>query len=328
MRLLLVEGDDRIRECIAGVLRARFGESAVTLAGNLADAARLALGEFDLVLTEWRLPDATGAPVVETLRRRGAGAVIVVTEANVGAVAAEAVLCGAADYIVRHGDYLVTLPLVIEKNLAFDKLRKERDALHRQLRDQKETLEELLRSLAAAAATDHLTGLYNRRQFARELERVHSDADRGDCDLACVMLDMDGFKIVNDTFGHQTGDAALQLAAQVIRESLRRMDVAARYGGDEFVLLLPRTGAEEAHAVAERICHAYRQALLAGAIPSLVESVRASPPGRSLGLCFGVATVFEDRPIDADHLVAAADSALYEAKRNRAPDRGTVRVAV
>lgn len=306
LRLLVVEGDAEVRRAMSTVLRARYGEDQVQAVATLAEAVPARVSGSDLVLTEWHLPDACGAEVLETLRARGAGAIVVVTAANSGAVATEAVLCGATDYIVRHGDYLVTLPLVVEKNLALDKLRRERDALHRQLKEQNETLEHLLRSLEEAASTDALTGLYNRRHFARLIEQMYANSVRTGTDLACVMLDMDHFKPLNDTQGHQAGDRALVTAARVMEQNLRRMDAAARYGGDEFVLLLPGTHAEEALGVARRIQHAY------------VEQMRllgvADVP---VGMSFGVATLHRDQPVSADHLVALADRALYEAKRRR-----------
>lgn len=304
LSVLLVEGDPAIRQAMANVLEAKFGIGSVTCVDTLAAAVALRLADFDLVLTEWRLADASGPAVIEALRGNGAAGVVVVTESNVGAAAVEAILCGASDYIVRHCDYLVTLPLVVEKNLAFERLRRERDTLHRQLREQNETLEHLLHSLEEAAATDPLTGLYNRRHFAVELERMYDNARRAGEDLSCVMIDMDGFKLLNDTYGHQAGDAALVTTAQTVRDNLRKMDAAARYGGDEFVLLLPRTDVLVATAVARRIRDAYQAEMRS-------RGFTTSP----LGMSFGVASVTADGPGTADELVASADAALYRAKR-------------
>src|SRR6185436_6180964 len=107
--------------------------------------------------------------------------------------------------------------------------------------------------LEQMAATDPLTGLYNRRHFARVLEQLFAEAQRYDKDLACVMIDLDGYKQLNDTYGHQIGDQLLTMAGKVITANMRRMDIAARYGGDEFVLLLPQAGVEEANNAATRI---------------------------------------------------------------------------
>lgn len=322
LRLLLIEGDADVRHSITTVLSGRFGDNSVEAVDSLSPALTLPLHDFDLVLTDWRLADANGPVVLEKLRSGGAHAIIVVTEANVGAVAAEAVLCGAVDYVVRHRDYLSTLPLVIEKNLAVDRLRRERDMLHQRLIEQNDRMELLLKSLEEAAATDPLTGLYNRRHFSRILDQFFADAMRGGTDLSCVMIDMDGFKGINDNFGHQAGDDALVEAARIIRANLRKMDAAARYGGDEFILLLPRTDAVDAASVGRRIRNAYVQSMNERGYAQL-----------QLGMSFGVATIGTNRPPTADALVAAADLAQYRAKRrgrdsifistNANPDKAT-----
>lgn len=306
LSLMIVESNHGLRQSIAGVLRSRYGPNAVAMAGTLAEAAAMDLSKYDLVLTEWRLEDAVGPQVLDTLRSAGTNSIIVITGSSPGATAAaaDAINCGAVDFVVRHSDFLFTLPLIIEKNIAVARLRTERDALHRQLVEQNETLEQLLQSLEEAAATDPLTNLNNRRQLSSELERLFASAQRSNEDLSCVMLDMDGFKQLNDTFGHQTGDAALVTTANVIRENLRKMDVAARYGGDEFVLLLPRTDAVHAAAVARRIRDAYTQEMHARGFTSL-----------PLGMSFGVASVHGDHAESGDQLIASADSALYRAKK-------------
>jgi diguanylate cyclase (GGDEF)-like protein len=123
------------------------------------------------------------------------------------------------------------------------------------------------------------------------------------------MIDLDSYKKLNDTYGHQVGDQLLMLAGRVITANKRAMDVAARYGGDEFVLLLPHTSGEEAATVAQRIRE---------------EFFRASAVllKRDLGVTMsvGIGSLRTNRPVGADQLVALADAALYCAKdagRNR-----------
>lgn len=303
-QLLLIEGDQGHRETAGTALRDSHGGWLVTDVPTLADALGRRISDFDLVLSEWTLPDARGSAVLDALRAHGARGVVVLTDANVPAVAAEAVRSGATDYLVRHKGYLSTLPLAVEKNLAAARLRAEHDALQRQLQEQNETLSELMKSLESAAATDPLTSLYNRRHFAVVLDQLFADAERAGTDLTCVMLDMDGFKQLNDNFGHQSGDAALILAASEITANLRKGDVAARYGGDEFVMLLPRAASLDGASVARRIADAYNSEMSA-------RGYRKLP----VGMSFGVASVSCDRPSKPDALVAAADAALYRAKR-------------
>src|SRR6185436_8490569 len=121
------------------------------------------------------------------------------------------------------------------------------------LSDKNSKLEASLRRVEQMAATDPLTGLYNRRHFGKVLEQLFAETQRYEKDLSCVMIDLDGYKQLNDTHGHQLGDQLLVMAGKVISANLRRMDVAARYGGDEFVLLLPQASTEEASHAAARI---------------------------------------------------------------------------
>ena len=123
------------------------------------------------------------------------------------------------------------------------------------------------------------------------------------------MIDLDGYKQLNDHFGHQVGDQLLQMAGKIISASMRRTDVGARYGGDEFVLLLPHAGCEEASAVAQRIRDEVRQAT--ALLLRRTEGVTMS---------IGIASIYTNNPVHADQLVALADAALYRAKdagRNR-----------
>jgi diguanylate cyclase (GGDEF)-like protein len=172
--------------------------------------------------------------------------------------------------------------------------------------------------LEELAATDPLTGLYNRRHFGRVLEQLFSEASRYSDDLACVMIDLDGYKPINDKFGHAVGDQLLVVAAKVISANMRRMDVAARYGGDEFVLLLPRANGDDAATVAERIREEYQ-----------VASAAVLQREQGVTMSVGIVALRTGRPSRPDQLVTQADAALYQAKaagRNRSivlPDLAT-----
>ena len=178
-------------------------------------------------------------------------------------------------------------------------------------------LEKSLKKLEEVAATDPLTGLYNRRHFGRVLEQLFSEAQRYDTDLTCIMIDLDGYKQLNDTYGHQIGDQLLVVASKVISANMRKMDVAARYGGDEFVLLLPRASVEESAGVAQRIRDEFRQA-----------SAILLRRNEGVSMSIGVASTKCDTPAGTEQLIAAADAALYRAKaagRNRVVlSQGTV----
>jgi diguanylate cyclase (GGDEF)-like protein len=148
------------------------------------------------------------------------------------------------------------------------------------------------------ATRDSLTGLANRRLFDESLQREVARAERLTTPVSLLVLDVDHFKQVNDTYGHQTGDAVLREVADALVANTKNYDVAARYGGDEFVVLLPGCHRGDAMRVAERVRSGIARAV--GEAPVTVSA--------------GVATV-PDNASDAERLMAAADAALYEAKR-------------
>ena len=152
-----------------------------------------------------------------------------------------------------------------------------------------------------AAFTDHLTGLANRRRFERQLEREVGRVQRFEHPFSLLMIDIDSFKTLNDTFGHDAGDEAIRRISKVLREGTRGIDLAARIGGEEFAVLLVETSKVGGFEVAERL----RAAIKALEIPK-AGHVTAS---------FGVAECPGDAQTAAD-ILKAADIALYEAKRN------------
>jgi diguanylate cyclase (GGDEF)-like protein len=168
--------------------------------------------------------------------------------------------------------------------------------------------------LQALATTDDLTGLANRRHFSSQLERELALARRHQAPLSLLILDLNDFKSINDTYGHQCGDTCLQAVAQAIRARLRATDCAARIGGDEFALILPHTRKQQARRLAD----------------SLAETISNwLPPPLQLSAAIGISAITPSIPAGsgrADDLLLEADRLLYEAK-NRRPknDRPTTR---
>ena len=156
----------------------------------------------------------------------------------------------------------------------------------------------LLDEIERLATRDSLTGLANRRLFDESLRREAARSQRLGSPLSLLVLDVDHFKQVNDSYGHQTGDDVLCEVADALVTNTKNFDVAARYGGDEFVVLLPGCSREDAIGVAQRVRN------------EIARRVGEAP----VTISGGIATM-PDNAADAERLMAAADAALYEAKR-------------
>ena len=154
------------------------------------------------------------------------------------------------------------------------------------------------------ARTDPLTGLWNRMHFGEQLTRILAEADRFDHPVSLVLMDIDHFKKVNDTWGHEAGDAVLKQVARVLQDGVRAVDICVRYGGEEIAMLLAQTDSAHAVEVAERL----RTRI--GAAP-----VKHGPAEIHVTASFGVATYPETVKV-RDQLFPAADKALYIAKHD------------
>lgn len=172
--------------------------------------------------------------------------------------------------------------------------------LFEEIKQEKHKLEKL-------AITDYLTGLYNNRYFFHRLEEEFEKARRYNTPVSCIMIDLDHFKSINDTFGHRKGDGVLRELGQLLRKNTRKGDIIARYGGEEFIMLLPHTDREGAIKEAERLRH-------------LISSNRFKILDQPLTASFGISTWPHSEIKNPDDLITVADNALYMAKnqgRNR-----------
>ncbi|MGE5589886.1 MAG: GGDEF domain-containing protein [Bacillota bacterium] len=172
----------------------------------------------------------------------------------------------------------------------------------RRLSDAHEQLQEYAREKGRQAVTDGLTGLFNHTHLQERLEEELRRAERYDHHVSLVMLDIDQFKAYNDSFGHLQGNGVLKQVADTLRGAVRASDLVARYGGDEFAVILPETDTEEALAMAERIRER---------VDSLGIEVT---PGDRIPVSLGVAT-FPQHGRTRTELVERADQALYRVKR-------------
>jgi diguanylate cyclase (GGDEF)-like protein len=292
-RVLVADDEEDARAALVLTLENEYEISTATDGQGAVDAARAE--HPDLVLMDVFMPHVDGLQALERLRADPATAdipVIFVSAGGDDTVKARSFDLGAVDYL--------------QKPFSDRELRARVERTLRLARSQT--------ALRELAQTDPLTGLANLRAFRARLDDELKRARRYGTPLTCVMADMDQLKPVNDEYGHTTGDRAIAAVASVIASELRETDFGARYGGDEFVLLLPHTTAEDGRVLAERICARLRDS-------TFEASGRPVPLGASFGVACLPQGVADATP---EVLVRAADAALYRAKR---AGRGRVAVA-
>lgn len=156
------------------------------------------------------------------------------------------------------------------------------------------------------AIVDALTGLFNRRYILERFNEEMTRAKRLKKDLACIMIDIDNFKTINDTYGHLVGDKTLREVSDILKNSIRTYDIAGRYGGEEFLIILPDTPFEDALSLAERIRTNIKEALIAQSDLT---------PAIPVTISLGVATMI-GKDISIDNMIKKADDGLYMAKNS------------
>ncbi|MCH8146937.1 MAG: diguanylate cyclase, partial [Planctomycetes bacterium] len=207
------------------VARARSVEGGEALIKN--ESPKILLCDFDL-------PDGTGVDLCKSARKfsdRSSCYLMLISSSTSCDLSAEVLNAGADDYLKK--------PVIHDELISRVRVGMRMSCMHEQLR--------------AAAVTDGLTGLYNHDHFNRLLESEMERSRRYGNPLALIMVDMDHFKAINDAYGHLAGNATLEAVAKVIRAGIREIDTPARFGGEEFTIILPEARAVDAIQVAERI---------------------------------------------------------------------------
>ncbi len=237
----------------------------------------------------------------------------------------ELVTLGVDDVLVRVPGYLDQVPAAAAKiaarrgssRTAHTEERRiaELKAMLQLISEENRQLHTLIDRLETMALSDPLTGLANRRAMQGRLEEEFAASVREGHDVTMMMIDVDGLKGVNDRLGHATGDELITLVAKTLIDGSRRSDITCRVGGDEFVIILPRTKRANARPVAERLCESFRKN--AAAIAERLRYQVGGETTRELGISIGLASRLEDGSETGEELLARADVALYKAKGQR-----------
>jgi diguanylate cyclase (GGDEF)-like protein len=292
--VLIIDDSESVRELIIKTLEsfnlfARYYEAEDGLEGF----KKLLSSPVDIILCDLEMPRIDGFKFLNMIKARPElqdTPVIMLTGRDDRELKIKGLEQGASDYITK--------PFDAEEMVA-------RVKIHLKIKNLQDDLKRTNELLLELSNTDHLTGLFNRRYLMDALEKEVQRSCRKGGNLSLILLDIDHFKQVNDTYGHLQGDVVLQKVALQMQKELRNYDIAARYGGEEFIAVLPDASQQEASFVADRVRKSIQAVKFSGALSQL-----------SLTVSLGVAFFAEETCGTVDSFIKMADDALYLAKAN------------
>ncbi len=296
-KILFVEDSTTQAQVVKGFLERKGYE--IIWVKNGKSAIQIAKSQpIDVILLDLMLPDINGNEVARWLRlnqnTRGIPIIMLTVKGSV-ADKVTGLEAGADDYLPKPFDE-------IELNARIYACLRTK-SLQDELKEKNHQLEGLLGRVEVLAITDPLTELFNRRRFTNVLEKEFKKTSRYKSPLSCMMIDIDHFKKINDEFGHKAGDMVLRDIAQIIKNTFREVDIPARWGGEEFAILLPLTKKDAAVKSAARV------------IKAISEHEFSSIDGKKITVSVGIASAPSPSTDTADKLVDASDMAMYAAKK-------------
>ncbi|HYN99847.1 MAG TPA: diguanylate cyclase, partial [Actinomycetota bacterium] len=246
MRVLVADDDSIVLELLRGLVDS-FGHECIAVTDGEAAWSELVSNGADIVISDWLMPGLNGVQLCERVRAHPEieyPYFILLTARGDHNDVLTAVRAGVDDHLVKPLDLdVLEARLIVAERVS---------SLHREMHRTRQELEDANRQLAEAAHQDALTGLGNRLRLNIDLPRIHSRFERERYIYNIALFDLDRFKEYNDTHGHQQGDALLSEVGKVFLAELRQGDLVYRYGGEEFLLVLPNRSLEEAVKAAER----------------------------------------------------------------------------
>ncbi len=293
VHILVVDDDPSVREIMHEFVE--FSGYRSFKAENAAAALEILKNHsIQIVITDITMPGMDGLELTDQIRKDHDAHVIVMTGFNYDYTYEEAVSKGASDFItkpVRFTELLLRIKRVLKER----QMDRERNSMFLLLIGMMKELEKL-------AITDGLTGLYNSRHFYKQIKMEVERSCRYITPLSLIMLDIDYFKKYNDTYLHVQGDKVLMRIGKLIRESLRAMDSAYRYGGEEFAIILPETKGDEARAAADRVRK------------TIASEIFTPEPGKAVSITISAGVTQYSHGETLKQFVQRADEALFASK--------------
>ena len=286
-KILVVEDEADLRELIHAFLD-KSGFQTFTAVSAEAALDILKNQDIGIVLADIQLPGIDGLELTKIIKHTYNADVIIMTGYSLDYTIKEVMAQGAIDLIIkplRLQDLLLRINVVLKN------------------RSEKKENRRKLEELKNLTIRDDLTGLFNSRQFYRHIAQEIDRSNRYFRPLSLILMDIDKFKSLNDTYGHLFGDKILSAIGEIIKSAIRMQDTAYRYAGDEFTIILPETELERAIAVAERVRHAVE-----------VET-RLLTDSKPLKVTVSIGVVEYLTCEDVKNFVHRADSAMYTSKK-------------
>ncbi|GFO55892.1 hypothetical protein GMSM_28990 [Geomonas sp. Red276] len=306
MNLLVVDDEETLRSVLSQVLEADGFKVSEASSGEEALQSFREVSH-PLVITDIRMGGMSGIELLTEIKQHNPDTQVVIMTSHASLDSAVTALrAGAYDYLIKPFESLDLISAVAGRAAEKARLVAQNRELVEQLKRANEELQEANEALKERAVRDGLTGLFNHRYFQESLAQEISRAKRYQKQCSLIFMDVDHFKVYNDTHGHPEGDSLLKTLAGILKSGVRSSDVAARYGGEEFVLMLPETAKQDAMRIAESM----RARVAEEPFPG-----REKQPLGIVSVSVGVAC-YPDDGIDPPALLAYADRLLYEVKRS------------
>jgi diguanylate cyclase (GGDEF)-like protein len=280
-RVLIVDDDENLLKFIKTALESE-GYQCETVMNPVSALEVISKHTFDMMITDVVLPEMSGLELTKKAKKMKPHMAIIIATGYIDAFSYdEAIEAGASDFLKK--------PFTVKELTARAKHVK---------------IVEEMRNLALR---DELTGLYNRRGFFALIEHQMKVAKRKKTGMFLLYADLDDLKSINDTWGHQEGDAALIETAHILRKNYRESDLIARIGGDEFVVFPAGTSDDDSEKILDRLHNAFRDYRI------------QNNPRFKLSISAGMSLYHPDAPCSIDELLALGDASMYERKTKRMP---------
>jgi diguanylate cyclase (GGDEF)-like protein len=303
LKVLFVEDNQEAREAFLDLLNNFFDEIIVAVDGE-EGFKKFQAEPFDLVISDIRMPNADGIEMSKNIRSMDCTVPIIITTAHQESdLLLKSIEVGISAYLLKPINFK-NLEKVIkqtcEKIYYFKRTQEYEHSLEQLVKERTQELELTKNRLQEMAHKDPMTNLYNRRYLHDISKTLFNISQREKKAFSILMIDIDRFKSINDQYGHMIGDSVIQLLADIFRDLIRASDIAIRFGGEEFIILLPNTEEEGAYEIASKIKNRVQnQRTIVGFTVSI-----------------GVSKCNFSENTDINKLLHKVDEALYKAKRD------------